>query len=45
MNWPNHLMDPDKMEDLFLLELTGLDPVNPQKGKCYAPGWAQGSLT
>ena len=26
-------MDLDKMEDLFLLELTGLDPVDPQKGK------------
>ena len=33
MNWTNHLMDLDKMEDLFLLELTGLDPVDPQKGK------------
>jgi hypothetical protein len=33
MNWPNHLMDLDKMEDLFLSELTGLDPVDPQKGK------------
>jgi len=31
-NWPNHLMDPDEM-DPFLLELTGLAPVNPQKGK------------
>ena len=26
-------MDPDKMEDLFLSELTGLAPVNLQKGK------------
>jgi hypothetical protein len=32
-NWPNHLMDPEEMEDLFLLELTGLAPVDPQKGK------------
>ena len=33
MNWPNHLMDLEEMEDPFLLELTGLAPVNPQKGK------------
>jgi hypothetical protein len=33
MNWPNHLMDLDEMEDLFLSELTGLTPVNPQKDK------------
>jgi hypothetical protein len=26
-------MDPDEMEDPFLSELTGLDPVNPWKGK------------
>jgi hypothetical protein len=26
-------MDPDKMEDPFLLELTSLDPVDPWKGK------------
>ena len=32
-NWPNHLMDPEEMEDPFLSELTGLAPVNPQKGK------------
>jgi hypothetical protein len=32
-NWPNHLMDPDKMEDPFLSELTGLAPVDIQKGK------------
>ena len=32
MNWPNHLMDPDKM-DPFLSELTSLAPVDPQKGK------------
>jgi len=32
-NWPNYLMDPEKMEDPFLLELTGLAPVNLQKGK------------
>jgi len=32
-NWPNHLMDLDEMEDLFLLELTGLGPVDPQKDK------------
>jgi len=32
-NWPNHLMDPDEMEDPFLSELTGLAPVNIQKGK------------
>ena len=32
MNWPNHLMDPDEM-DPFLSELTGLAPVDPQKGK------------
>ena len=31
-NWPNHLMDLDEM-DLFLSELTGLAPVDPQKGK------------
>jgi hypothetical protein len=33
MNWPNHLMDPDEMEDPFLSELTGLAPVDIQKGK------------
>jgi hypothetical protein len=32
-NWPNHLMDLDKMEDPFLLELISLAPVDPQKGK------------
>jgi hypothetical protein len=26
-------MDLEEMEDPFLLELTGLAPVNPQKGK------------
>jgi hypothetical protein len=26
-------MDLNEMEDPFLLELTGLDPVDPQKGK------------
>jgi hypothetical protein len=33
MNWPNHLMEPGEVEDLFLLELIGLDPVHPAKGK------------
>jgi hypothetical protein len=33
MNWPNHLMEPSEVEDLFLLELISLDPVNPAKGK------------
>jgi hypothetical protein len=32
-NWPNHLMDPEEMEDPFLSELTGLAPVDLQKGK------------
>jgi len=32
-NWPNHLMDPEEMEDPFLSELTGLALVDPQKGK------------
>jgi hypothetical protein len=32
-NWPNHLMDLDKMEDPFLLELTSLGLVDPQKDK------------
>jgi hypothetical protein len=27
-NWPNHLKDPDKELDPFLLELTDLDPVD-----------------
>ena len=33
MNWPNHLMDLDEMEDPFLSELTSLDSVDLQKGK------------
>jgi hypothetical protein len=33
MNWPNHLMEPGEVEDPFLLELIGLDLVNPVKGK------------
>jgi hypothetical protein len=33
MNWPNHLMDLEEMEDPFLLELIGLAPVDLQKGK------------
>jgi hypothetical protein len=32
-NWPNHLIDLNKTEDPFLLELTGLAPVDTQKGK------------
>jgi len=33
MNWPNHLIEPGEVEDPFLLELIGLDLVNPAKGK------------
>jgi hypothetical protein len=33
VNWPNYLIDPEEIEDLFLLELTGLAPADPQKGK------------
>jgi hypothetical protein len=32
-NWPNHLMDPEEMNDPFLSELTDLAPVDTQKGK------------
>jgi hypothetical protein len=32
-NWPNHLKDPDKELDPFLLELTNLDPVNTATNK------------
>jgi hypothetical protein len=32
-NWPNHLMDPEEMNDPFLSELTGLALVDTQKGK------------
>jgi hypothetical protein len=32
-NWPNHLKDPDKELDLFLLELTDLDPADTATSK------------
>jgi hypothetical protein len=33
VNWPNHLMDPEEMEDPSLSELTGLAPADLQKDK------------